>query len=69
MMTISSWRDSNRGVQVKSPDIIPIKYESTNGWGTITRAITTKTTDEAKSWRKEMANYLKGITCKKQVGY
>ena len=48
-------------MQVKSSDTIPIKYDPDHPWGTITTAITTRNTDEAKSFRKEIASYIKGV--------
>ena len=53
-MTINTWRQQNTGLQAKGIDTIPIKYHNDNGWSVITRAITTRTTDEAKSFRKEI---------------
>ena len=49
--------------------MVPITYEGEHGWHTVGRAITTRNTDEAKGWNKEMENYKKGITSREQAGY
>jgi len=66
-----SWREEKKkGIAVKEEDdLVPIKYEGQSGWYTVGRAITTRTTDEAKGWKKELANYSNGLTNKKMVGY
>jgi hypothetical protein len=57
--------EKKKGMAIKEPDDIPpITYEGKNGWHTLGRAITTRTTDEAKGWHKELNNYKHGLTHK-----
>lgn len=62
--------ESRKGIAKKEvTDLVPINYENHNGWYTFGKAITTRTTDEAKAWRKEFNSYCRGITNKDQKGY
>jgi hypothetical protein len=46
-----SWKEKNNGVRIKSYDTIPINYCRDHAWGTLTTAITTRNTDEAKAFK------------------
>lgn len=44
-------------------------YGQNTGWGTITMALTSPFTDEARNWDVEIKNYAKGFTDKQKAGY
>jgi hypothetical protein len=63
LVNINTWTNSNKGIATKGADTIPIKYEGDSGWAIVSKAITGRASDEAKSWRTELKSYMKGITC------